>query len=87
MIARFASSTPSPFRLTSAFAELIAGPSPMYASPSKPSDGCTVRMIGRPNALGEVPVALVLPGHGHDRAGAVAHQHVVGDEHRDRDCR
>ena len=33
--------------------------------------------------LGEVPVALVLAGHRHDRAGAVAHQHVVGDEHRD----
>ncbi len=33
--------------------------------------------------LGELPVARVLPGHGHDGAGAVAHQHVVGDEDRD----
>ncbi len=33
--------------------------------------------------LGEVEVALVVRGHGHDRAGAVLHQHVVGDEHRD----
>ena len=33
--------------------------------------------------LGEVPVPLVLAGHAHDRAGAVAHQHVVRDEHGD----
>ena len=33
--------------------------------------------------LREVVVALVVGGHGHDRAGAVLHQHVVGDEHRD----
>ncbi len=31
----------------------------------------------------EVEVALVVPGDGHDRAGAVLHQHVVGDVHRD----
>ena len=31
----------------------------------------------------ELEVALVVRGHGHDRAGAVAHQHVVGDEDRD----
>ena len=33
---------------------------------------------------GEVPVALIAAGHRHDRAGAVAGQHVVGDEHRNR---
>jgi len=33
--------------------------------------------------LGELPVALVLPGHRHDRAGSVAHHHVVGDPDRD----
>ena len=33
--------------------------------------------------LGELPVPLVLAGHRHDRAGAVAGQHVVGDEDRD----
>ena len=33
--------------------------------------------------LGELVVALVVGRHGHDRAGAVLHQHVVGDEHRD----
>ncbi len=38
----------------------------------------------QPVLPGEVPVALVLAGHGHDRAGAVGHQHVVGDEERDR---
>jgi hypothetical protein len=31
----------------------------------------------------ELEVALVVRGHRHDRAGAVLHQHVVGDEHRD----
>ena len=34
--------------------------------------------------LGELPVALVLAGHRHDRAGAVRHEDVVGDEERDR---
>ena len=32
--------------------------------------------------LGELAVALVVRGHGHDRAGAVVHQHVVGDPDR-----
>ncbi len=36
--------TPSP----SSHSLLMAGPSPVYASPSNPSGGCTVRMIGRP---------------------------------------
>ncbi len=34
--------------------------------------------------LREGEVAPVVAGDGHDRAGAVLHQHVVGDEHRDR---
>ena len=38
---------------------------------------------GQVEDLGEVPVALVLAGHGHDRAGAVVGQHVVGGVHRD----
>ncbi len=38
---------------------------------------------GQVEQLGERPVTLVLPGHGHDGPGAVAHQHVVGHEHRD----
>ena len=37
----------------------------------------------QPELLGEREVALVVRGHGHDRAGAVAGQHVVGDEDRD----
>ena len=44
-------------------------------------DGADDRQSER---LREVPVALVLAGHGHDGPGAVAHQHVVGDEHRQR---
>ena len=42
-----------------------------------------MRTIGRSKAVGEVPVALVLPRHGHDRAGAVVGQHVVGGVDRD----
>ncbi len=38
---------------------------------------------GQSVLLGEFPVALVLAGHGHDGARAVAHEHVVGDEERD----
>ena len=33
---------------------------------------------------GEREVALVVAGHAHDRAVAVAHQHIVGDPHLDR---
>ncbi len=33
--------------------------------------------------LGELEVALVVRGDGHDRAGAVVHEDVVGDEHGD----
>ena len=36
---------------------------------------------GQVERLGELAVALVVRGHGHDRAGAVLHQHVVGDVH------
>ena len=39
---------------------------------------------GQVEGLGEREVALVTAGHRHDRAGAVAHEHVVGGEHRDR---
>ena len=38
---------------------------------------------GQIERTSEVVVALVVAGHGHDRAGAVLHEHVVGDEHRD----
>ena len=36
----------------------------------------------QPVRVGEVPVALILAGHGHDRAGAVRRQHVVGQVDR-----
>ena len=83
MIRAFASSTPSPSRLTSLLAELIAGPSPVKASPSQPSGRLHGPHDRQAEPGRELPVALVLAGHRHDRAGAVAHQHVVGDEHRD----
>ncbi len=38
---------------------------------------------GQPELAGEGEVTLVVGGHGHDRAGAVAGQHVVGDVDRD----
>ena len=41
------------------------------------------RHDGQPVLHGEVPVALVLAGDRHDRARAVAHQDVVGQEERD----
>ena len=34
---------------------------------------------GQAVELREILVALVVGGHGHDGAGAVAHQHVIGD--------
>ncbi len=54
--------------------------------------GLTVEVVGRLDGpddvqvvgLGEVPVALVLTRDRHDRAGAVAHEHVVGQVQRDR---
>ena len=49
----------------------------------RPAERTTWR-IGRPYVVRELVVALVVRGHGHDRAGAVLHQHVVGDPDRDR---
>ena len=43
----------------------------------------TTRRISQLERAGELVVALVVRGHGHDRPGPVLHQHVVGDEHRD----
>ena len=37
---------------------------------------------GQGEDLGELVVALVVSGNRHDRAGAVAGEHVIGDEHR-----
>ncbi len=62
VIARLASATPSPFRLISGLAELIAGPSPVNASPSQPSVGCTVRTIGSPNAVAKSQSRWSWPG-------------------------
>ena len=54
--------------------------------------GLAVEVVGGLNGAndgqtvgnGEVPVALVLAGHGHDRPGAVGGEHIVGQEQRDR---
>ena len=45
----------------------------------RPDDGADLQ----PVLLRERVVALVVGGDGHDRAGAVLHQHVVGDPDRD----
>ena len=37
---------------------------------------------GKAEGRGEVPVALVVAGNAHDNARAVAHENIVGDEHR-----
>ena len=39
------------------------------------------------HGLGEVEVALVVAGHGHDRTGAVLHEYVVGDPDGDGQAR
>ena len=57
----------------------------MYARPARVGSSpraATTRRIGRPN-FRELEVALVVGGDGHDRAGPVAGQDVVGDEDRD----
>ncbi len=38
---------------------------------------------GQAELLGELPVAGVVGGHGHDGAGAVGRQDVIGDEDGD----
>ena len=40
-------------------------------------------MISQPNFLAKLPVAVVVGGHGHDGAGAVGSQDVIGDEDGD----
>ena len=62
MIRALACSTASPFRLTSSFAELIAGPSPTNASPSNPTGGATVRTTGSPYAAAKSQSRWSWPG-------------------------
>ena len=38
---------------------------------------------GQAKFLGKLPVALVVGGHGHDGAGAVAHEHIIRHPHGD----
>ena len=42
---------------------------------------------GQAELLGKLPVALVVAGHAHDDAGAVAHEDIVGDEDGAAACR
>ena len=43
-------------------AELIIGPAPVYAPPSKPSGGCTVRITGSPNLSANSKSRVSSPG-------------------------
>ncbi len=47
-----------------------------------PSAGAVTTGISRPYFLANSIVALILARGGHDRAGAIAHQDVVGDPDR-----
>ena len=63
MMAALASATPMPLREISSLAELMAGPSPMYASSSGwPSAGCTVRTMGSSNRVANSQSRLSWPG-------------------------
>ena len=62
VMTRLASATSRPSRLTSSLCELIAGPSPVYASPCQPAGGATVRMIGSPNASAKSQSRSSCPG-------------------------
>ena len=70
--------------MPSADERLVAGEQCLAIAGRRPSPGSTTGTIGSPNCLGEFEVALVVRRHGHDGAGAVADQHVVGDPNRHR---
>ena len=53
---------PVPSSEIASLAELIAGPSPVNASPSQPSGGCTVRTIGRSNFVAKSQSRWSCPG-------------------------
>ena len=57
--------------------EWPANASSSGTSPSRRLDDPPDRQAELPR---ELEVALVVGGHGHDRAGAVLHQHVVGTQ-------
>ena len=88
VMAAFASAVGRPSSVISSLRELTATPGSASAWVKRRigliharRDHADDRQVER---LGELEVALVVTGHGHDRAGAVAHQHVVGDPDRDR---
>ncbi len=68
--------------------ESISTASSAWATKRRPAQvrlavaGRDHRRMCSPNLLRELEVALVVGGHAHDRAGAVLHQHEVGDPDR-----
>ena len=75
---------PPSLPMPSSHSLLMCGPSPVKASPSQPSGGWMVRTMGRPWAWAKSQSRWSSAGHGHDGAGAVAHEHVVGEVERAR---
>jgi hypothetical protein len=73
---------PSPVKASGHVAAGVPAPGPCSNSPRV--GGGDDLHDGQVEGSGEVEVALVVGGHGHDRPGAVTHEHVVGNEDRDR---
>ena len=84
-IAFFASGADMPLNCARVDEHLVGGVRDVGGAPPRPrrQTGATTCTIGRSNRCREGEVALVVRGHGHDRAGAVVHQDVVGDPDRD----
>jgi hypothetical protein len=80
MIFFFASGTMSARRETGVHEHAVAG---VGSASSTFAAGWTTSHDGQVEGLREGVVALVVAGHGHDRAVAVFGQHVVGDPDRD----
>ena len=62
VMAAIASAFSSPSSEISSFDELIIGPMPVYAPPSKSAGGCTVRTTGSPNASANSQSRVSSPG-------------------------
>ena len=87
VIAALASAVGRPSRRISGLRELTATPGSVSAASSGAEASSAVAGDDADDRQAEgrreLEVALVVAGDGHDRAGAVAHQDVVGDPDRD----
>jgi hypothetical protein len=82
--ARFFAGQPGPFAGILHDAVVSVNASVMVApSASSPSTGRITGRSAMPYLRAEFEIALIVRGHGHDGAGAVAHQDEVADPHRE----